>query len=74
VTPPSDLSRRLWRARTRHHHIDAVLREAGAAWQLSFQYDDRPMVTGPFAAREAAEAEATRRLRDLQRAGWNVHW
>jgi hypothetical protein len=74
VTSLADLDHRLWRARRRHHHIDALLRQADAEWHLMFQYDDRPMVTWSFADRDAASDEAARRLRDLQRAGWNLHW
>jgi hypothetical protein len=65
---------RLWRARRRHHHIDATLRPGAARWTLSFQYDGIDLIAWRFDDREAAEAEAGRRLLDLQRAGWNVHW
>jgi hypothetical protein len=31
-------------------------------------------MTWRFGTREEASAEATTRLRDLERAGWNTHW
>lgn len=70
----SDLQARLWRARRRHHHIDATLHQTDAGWQLAFTRDDRPMVTWTFPDREAAVEDAQRRLAELQRAGWAVHW
>ena len=70
----TDLRRRLWRARRRHHHIDAVLRRTGTAWHLTFLYDDGELVTWRFDRKKRAEAEAERRLAELLRAGWNVHW
>jgi len=51
-----------------------MLRAHGDVWDLVFHYDDRPMMSWPFPDRAAAEAEAARRLRDLQRAGWAMHW
>ena len=70
----ADLGERLWRARRRHHHVDAVVRAQSAAYELLFFHDDRLIVTWPFADRDGAVAEAAARLRELQRAGWNVHW
>ena len=57
-----------------HHHIDAVLRKAGTAWQLTFLYDEGELVTWRFDRKQSAEGEAERRLAELLRAGWNVHW
>jgi hypothetical protein len=71
---PGDLQSRLWRARRRHHHIDATLVDSGAGWQLTFLRDDKAMVVWAFPDRAAAVADADRRLSDLLRAGWNVHW
>jgi hypothetical protein len=65
---------RLWRVRRRHDHIDAELGEDAGAWRLEFLRNDRRLLTWRFADRPAAEAEADRRLRDLQRAGWTLHW
>lgn len=65
---------RLWRARRRHHHIDALLHERGEMWELVFRYDDRRMLTWSFADRATALEDAMQRLRDLQRAGWSLHW
>ena len=69
-----DLRERLWRARRRHHHIDAQLREATGGWELSFLHDDQPLLAWTFVDRATALADADRRLRDLLRVGWNVHW
>jgi hypothetical protein len=66
---------RLWRARGRHHHIDTLLVDRQAeGWELVFLHDDHPLMSWPFANRELAIAEADRRLSELIRAGWNVHW
>jgi hypothetical protein len=65
---------RLWRARRRHHHIDAMLRDTAAGWELMFLRDDRVLLTWTFADRAAAVADADRRLGELVRAGWVRHW
>ena len=70
----SDLVARLWRARRRHDHVDAMLEHDGVTWRLSFLRNDRPLLTMDYADREIARVEAKRRLRELQRAGWTVHW
>lgn len=68
------MDQRVWRARRRHDHIDAVLHDRGAGWDLAFLRNDRPLVIWRFTTRDDAVGEAAARLRDLQRAGWNVHW
>jgi hypothetical protein len=65
---------RLWRARRRHDHIDAVLRRSDNAWVLEFSRNDRLMVTRRFARQASARAEARTRLNELMRAGWIDHW
>jgi hypothetical protein len=65
---------RLWRARRRHDHVDAVVTGVAGQWTLQFHLNDRLIVSWPFATREEATQEADGRLRDLQRAGWNTHW
>jgi hypothetical protein len=65
---------RLWRARRRHNYIDAIVRGADAGAVLEFRRNGRSLMTWPFATREEASAEAATRLRDLQRAGWAIHW
>lgn len=75
VPARADVRRRLWRARRRHHHIDAMLLDrAVACWDLTFLHDDHALMTWTFTDRESAVAEADRRLAELIRAGWNVHW
>ena len=69
-----DLNDRLWRVRRRTHRIDAILRQSRAGWELTFARDDKPMLSSVFATRAKAVNDADRRLRDLQRAGWTVHW
>ena len=65
---------RLWRARRRHHHIDAVLGTRTAGWAVEYLRDDRPLVTHDFSSEESARNDAAGRLKELQRAGWVVHW
>ena len=65
---------RLWRVRRRRDHIDALLNGAGAGWDLQFLRNDRRLVVWRFETREAASAEASARLRELERAGWTSHW
>ena len=65
---------RLWRARRRHHHIDAQLSARGGRWALEYRRDDRPLVLREFEDEGAARDDATGRLNDLLRAGWVVHW
>lgn len=60
--------------RRRHDHIDAVIHHEAAVWRLQFLLNDQPLVTWHYADREDASTEATGRLRELQRAGWTVHW
>jgi hypothetical protein len=69
-----DLQARLWRARRQHDHLDARLELRDGQWVLEYVHNDRSMLEWRFATREEAAAEADRRLRELQRAGWNVHW
>jgi hypothetical protein len=71
---PAGPGERLWRARRRHDYIDALLRDSDAGSVLEFRRNGRSLVTWRFGTRDEASAEAMRRLRDLQRAGWNTHW
>jgi hypothetical protein len=71
---PGGPAPRLWRLRRRHDHIDAVLIADGAAWILEYRRNDRQLMTWRFSSRADADAEADRRRRDLQRAGWTLHW
>ena len=68
------LSTRLWRARRRHDHLDAMLAERVGRWVLQFILNDRVIVSWPFAGRDDGTAEAAKRLQELQRAGWTVLW
>jgi hypothetical protein len=65
---------RLWRIRRRHDHIDATVERVREGWKLSFVQNERLLLTRQHSTRQAAEAEADAKLRELQRAGWNTHW
>jgi hypothetical protein len=65
---------RLWRARRRHDHIDAVLTTETGGWSVEYYRNDRPLVSREFAGEDSAREDAAARLKDLQRAGWVVHW
>ena len=67
-------SGRLWRARRRHDHLDAIVAESAGGWTLQFVLNDRLIVSWPFPTRDDAAREADGRLRELQRVGWNTHW
>jgi hypothetical protein len=43
-------------------------------WLLQFLHNDRSLLSWSYPDAEPARAEATLRLKALQRAGWNVHW
>ena len=66
--------RRLWRARRRHVHIDAMLQQCEGAWEVSYSRDERPLMSRRFDTETAARADADARFRELQRAGWIDHW
>jgi hypothetical protein len=70
--PPESV--RLFRARRRHDRIDAVLRRAGARWELVYSRNDREMFARTFVHASSAREEAASRLKELQRAGWVDHW
>jgi hypothetical protein len=65
---------RLWRARRRHCHIDATITASGETWHVAYYRDDRPLMFREFGRESDARADAATRLKDLQRAGWVVHW
>lgn len=69
------VAERVWRARKNHTWIDAQLRpSAGVSFELRFFYDGALVSSRVWPTREEAVADADRRLRDLQLAGWNTHW
>jgi hypothetical protein len=73
--PAAGPTERLWRARRRHDHVDALLLDPpGGPIELRYHLNDRPMLAWRFASREEAAAEADRRLQELLRAGWTLHW
>ena len=65
---------RLWRVRKDHTWIDAHMSTGPAAVEVQFLLDGERVFTREFPSRALATAEADRRLRDLQRAGWTTHW
>jgi hypothetical protein len=74
VDPRADLAHRLWRLRRRVDHLDAVLRQTEAGWELTFLLNDRRLMTTTFETRALAHADADVRRKDLVRAGWTLHW
>ena len=65
---------RVWRVRKDHTWIDAQVSTGPAAVEVQFFIDGERVLTRAFPTRALATAEADRRLRDLQRAGWTTHW
>lgn len=67
---------RLWRVRKNHRWVDAQLHAGadGHGVDLRFFYGGELILASHLEDRIAAEAEANRRLQELQRAGWNTHW
>ena len=65
---------RLWRARRRHVHIDAILECRRRSWVLVFLRNDRPLATLDYPDERAARRAARARLRQLEVAGWVDHW
>jgi hypothetical protein len=65
---------RLWRARRRHDHVDAVLHRAGSGWELQFLWNDKPMIARRYRQAKAARTEAASKLRELELHGWISHW
>lgn len=65
---------RLWRVRKDHTWIDAQLASRSGVVEVQFFLDGERVLTREFPTRALASAEADRRLRDLQRAGWTTHW
>jgi hypothetical protein len=67
---------RVWRVRKHHVWIDAQLHAADdrTGVELQFFYDGQLLLASRWATREQALADASTRLRELQRAGWNTHW
>ena len=70
----SRLGERVWRARKNHTWIDAQLHAAVEGVELQFYYDGSLVLSRVWPTREDAVAHANRQLRELQRAGWNLHW
>ena len=65
---------RLWRVRKNHTWIDAQVATGPATVRVQFFLDGERVFSREFPNRTLATADAERRLRDLQRAGWTTHW
>lgn len=65
---------RLWRVRKDHTWIDAQVASEPSAIEVHFFLGGEHVFSREFPTRALATAEAERRLRDLQRAGWTTHW
>ena len=68
------IAERLWRVRKDHTWIDAQLTSNPTATEVRFFLDGERVFSRAFPTRALATADAERRLRDLQRAGWTTHW
>jgi len=65
---------RLWRVRKDHTWIDAQVSTGPRGVDVHFFLNGERVFSRPFSTRARATADAERRLRDLQRAGWTTHW
>ena len=65
---------RLWRVRKDHTWIDAQVSSGPLGVEVRFLLDGERALSRRFPTRALATADADRRLRDLQRAGWTTHW
>ena len=65
---------RLWRARRRHLHIDAMLEPSRHSCTLIFLRNDRPLAALDYPNERAARSAGRARLRQLEMAGWVEHW
>ena len=70
----TDPSRRIWRVRRRHDHIDAELCRSHATWELCYRHNGRVMLVWRYDSQASALREADARLGALVRAGWATHW
>jgi hypothetical protein len=68
------MAERLWRVRKNRTWIDARVTMGRAATEVHFYLDGERVFSREFPTRALATADAQRRLRDLQRAGWTTHW
>lgn len=64
----------LWRLRKRNHRVDAQLEESPRRVELRFVYDGRPVFAREWRTRRSALAQASKKRRELERAGWVEHW
>ena len=65
---------RLWRARKRHDAIDALLDVRDDDVRVTLLLNQRRLWRAEFETEADAKAAAETKLKELQRAGWNVHW
>ena len=64
----------LWRLRKRNHRVEAHLEEMARRVELRFDYDGRPIFARRWRTRRSALAHASKKRRELERAGWIEHW
>ena len=66
----------MWCARKHYTWIDAQLRPSNdpVGFELQLFYDGALISSRVWPTREDAVEDASRQLRELQRAGWNTHW
>jgi hypothetical protein len=69
------LAERIWRLRRRQHHIDALLRQYDeGGFTLTFTMNGRQLAARRCASRTQAKRVATEKRKELERAGWAIHW
>ena len=68
-------TQRLWRLRKLHEHIDARIRDHGAAGaELQYFHNGDLIYTRSWDRRDDAAAEAAAKRVELERCGWTAHW
>ena len=73
---PLECGERLWRVRKRYWWIDAQLHDLCDAngVEIRFLLEGAPVYVRRWRTRDLALADATDKLRELQRVGWSTHW
>ena len=66
---------RVWRLRKRQQSVDAILHgRTDGGVTLEYVYNGRRITRRVWATRDEAMSAATEKRRELERAGWAMHW
>ena len=65
---------RLWRARKRHDHLDAILSPGHSGWELRYVLNRQLLLRRSYTSEAEARMAADATLRELQLVGWTIHW